>query len=287
MQEKRTGFPNTYFVQNMTDGKEVERIALQDTVLTRAMGGVLPEQADPTRFRRIIDIGCGTGGWLIETARTYPGIQFLVGIDTNSSMITYAREQADAQQMSGRVEFQVMDALAHVQFPQHYFDLLNQRMGLSYLRTWDWSNTLTKYQYMTRPGGVIRITESAVFGTSDSPALTRLREMARDSFYNAGHLFTNEDDGVINKIPELFHNHGFTDVQTRAVTLEYRPGTEMMDAFVDDVRIVFRTILPFLQKWSQIPQNYDEIYQNALFEMQQPGCITTLPLLTVWGKTPK
>lgn len=35
-------------------------------MVTKAMGGALPEQADPTLFRRVLDIGCGTGGWLIE-----------------------------------------------------------------------------------------------------------------------------------------------------------------------------------------------------------------------------
>lgn len=28
------------------------------------MGGVLPEQQDPTRFRRVLNIGCGPGGWI-------------------------------------------------------------------------------------------------------------------------------------------------------------------------------------------------------------------------------
>jgi cyclopropane fatty-acyl-phospholipid synthase-like methyltransferase len=36
------------------------------------MGGVLPEQPELTVFRRVLDIGCGPGGWIFEAAQAYP-----------------------------------------------------------------------------------------------------------------------------------------------------------------------------------------------------------------------
>ncbi len=64
--------PSTYFVQDRESKEELERVQLQDHMITAGMGGVLPEQPDPTSFQRVLDVGCGTGGWLIEVAKTYP-----------------------------------------------------------------------------------------------------------------------------------------------------------------------------------------------------------------------
>jgi len=275
--------PSTYFVQDRTNTDERTRVQLQDIMVTKAMGGVLPEQADPTLFRRIIDIGCGTGGWLIETAKTYPDTSLLVGVDISVRMIEFARKQAEAEQVDKRVEFQVMDVLHKIDFPHHSFDLVNQRLGWSYIRTWDWPNLLITYQHLTRPGGVIRITESDVLGTSTSPALTQLYDLARHALYQAGHLFTPEQDGVTSKLPDLFRHHGIRDIQTRVILIEYQHGTEMMESFIENIKLLFRTLQPFIHKWSNPPANYDEIHHQAIYEIQQPDCRTTGRLVTVWG----
>jgi hypothetical protein len=46
---------------------------------------------------------------------------------------------------------------------------------------------------------------------------------------------------------------------------------------------VFRLFLPFYRKWTRIPDNYEEIYQQALREMQQPDFVATWTYLTLWG----
>jgi tRNA G46 methylase TrmB len=81
--EKLRERPSTYFLQNQSKQEEIARLELQDKMLTLSMGGVLPELADPTRLRRVLDVGCGTGGWLIETAKQYPTIEKLVGVQGN------------------------------------------------------------------------------------------------------------------------------------------------------------------------------------------------------------
>jgi SAM-dependent methyltransferase len=121
------------------------------------MGGVLPEQPDPTIFHRILDIGCGTGDWLIETAKTYPDMSLLIGVDISNKMVEYARAQAVAEQVNDR----------------------------------------------------------------------------------------NEDE-----------------------------------------KAFFRAIIPFLRKWTRVPDDYEEIYQQMLSEMQQPDFVATWNLLTVWGTMP-
>src|SRR5689334_9711081 len=81
--------PSTYFVQDRSNMTEMERIHFQDQLLTTNMSGVLAEQPDPARFESVLDVGCGTGGWLIELAKTYPHIKRLVGVDISSRIIDY------------------------------------------------------------------------------------------------------------------------------------------------------------------------------------------------------
>ena len=57
--------PSTYWVQDRSNKEELTRLRLQDAMLTASMGGVLPEQSDPTIFQHVLDVGCGSGDWLI------------------------------------------------------------------------------------------------------------------------------------------------------------------------------------------------------------------------------
>jgi hypothetical protein len=49
--------PSTYFVQDRRNKEEFTRVTIQGQMITASMGGVLPEQADPTIFRHILDVG--------------------------------------------------------------------------------------------------------------------------------------------------------------------------------------------------------------------------------------
>lgn len=275
--------PSTYFVQDRSNEREIIRLQVQDQMITAGMGGVFPEQSDPSHFRRILDVGCGTGGWLIEAARAYPTLSLLVGVDVSGTLLEYARAQAAEYQVSDRVRFQIMDVLRMLEFPPASFDLVNQRLGMSYLRTWDWPRVLNEYRRVTRSGGVIRITECN-FPTSESAALTSLSTLFRRSLSQAGHLFTPDDpNGVINELGRLLQQQGLSNVQTRVHILEHWAGTAEGQSFYEDVQHMFRTLLPFFNKWSHVPENYEEIYQQALDDIQQPGFVATWTLLTAWG----
>ncbi len=284
---QRREHPSTYFVQDRSNEEELTRLQIQDQMITAGMGGVLSEQLDPTIFQRVLDVGCGTGGWLISAAKTYPSMSELVGVDVSSRMLEYARAQAEAERLGDRVQFRTMDALRMLEFPDASFDLVNQRFGASYLRTWDWPKLLHEYQRVTRPGGVIRVTEGKIVECScSSPALTRLTQLVLDTVYRAGHFFTPDSHGVTSRLASLLHRYGLQHVQTRVHTLEYRAGTTEGHLFYEDMRRVFRTVVPFLQKWSRVPDDYEVIYQQALSEMQQPDFVATWKLLTAWGIAP-
>jgi ubiquinone/menaquinone biosynthesis C-methylase UbiE len=275
---------NTYAVQDLGNLDERTRVRLQDQMVTAAMGGVLPEQPDPTKLQTILDVGCGTGGWLIEVAKTYPGILHLVGVDLNEQMIEYAQKQAEAEQVAGRVQFRVMDARGQLDFPDASFDLVNQRFAMSFLMLTDWPGQLQKYQRLTRVGGVVRVSEADPAASTTSAALTRLFHLLVQAFFHAGRLLTPTSDGLTSQLPRLMQEAGLTQVQTCPHMHSFSAGTVQGQLFVEDMTLLFRTMMPFLQRWTQVPADYEQIYQQALFDIQQSEFLARGPMLTVWGK---
>jgi hypothetical protein len=108
-----------------------------------------------------------------------------------------------------------------------------------------------------------------------------------DALSRAGNFFTPGRNGVTSELANLLHQQGLHHVQTRAHTLDYRAGTQETDSFSLDMRLGFRTTVPFLKKWIKVPEDYEEIYQQMLQEMQQPDFVVRWHLLTAWGTKPR
>jgi ubiquinone/menaquinone biosynthesis C-methylase UbiE len=274
---------STYYVQDRSNMQELTRLIDQDRMMTASMGGVLPEQADPSRLRRVLDVGCGTGGWLIEAAKQYPAIEYLVGIDISGKMLEYAREQALLQGMQGRVEFRVMDALRMLEFPNQHFDLVNLRFGISFVRTWEWPKMMQELKRVTRSGGVVRITDTGHI-TSTSPTLNAIMtNFALVAGLRSGIAFGKEPESLERELTALLKRQQFEAIHRREYPVVYRAGSEMHRLFVEDISKMLRLAPDFWRKWTQVPDNYEELYQQMLREIQQPDFEASWPLFTLWG----
>jgi ubiquinone/menaquinone biosynthesis C-methylase UbiE len=282
---RQNELPSTYIVQDRQNKEELTRLVIQDQMFTAAMGGVLSEQADPKSLKRILDIGCGAGGWLIQTALSYPTMS-LVGIDISPRMIDYARTQAEEHHVAERVKFQVMDALGLAGLPNATFDLVNLRFGSSFLRTWEWSKVLRDALRIMRPGATMRLTDAEILQPSTSAALSSLCEMFLCALYRSNHLFAQASTGLTAHLAPLLRELRYQQVQMQDYTLEYRAGTAEGESFYQDAMHVFRTARPFLQKWGCVSKDYDILYQQLLEEIRQPDFQASVHFLTAWGRTP-
>ncbi len=279
--------PSTYVVQVDSHPEELRRLQIQDHLITLTLGGVLPEQPDPTRFHRVLDVACGTGGWLIEVAKTFPTISQLVGVDISRRMIDAALAEAEAQEVQDRVQFRIMDALSIFDFPKDLFDLANLRFAISFLRTWDWPQVLRELQRVTRPGGVVRLTEADLPDESSSPALLQLCRLLAQAYGQAGKYFRQQANGVANDLGGLLEQQHLHNVQARVYRPEVRTGTVEWQLFFEDMKYLFRTNVPFLLKWTRIPDYYEDLYQQMLVEMQQPDFVASNQTATAWGSVPQ
>lgn len=277
--------PSQYVVEDRSSNPEMIRLMIQDSTVTVAMGGPLSEQPDPAAPHRVLDIGCGPGGWLLETAAAYPQMS-LVGIDISWRMIEYARAEAQARKLTDRTEFLVMDALRPLEFPADSFDLVNLRFGASFLLVKDWPRLLSELLRVTRPGGIVRVTD-IVTTQSSSPAYNRLNQMIHCALYRSGHSLTEEKAGVTDELLHLLSESGCQQVQTKDDTLEFVAGTVGGQNVYEISRFGLQTMLPFLQKWGCATEGYDALYEQAMIEMQQPDFHITWSLVTAWGTKPE
>ena len=274
--------PNTYFVQKSLDIIEQERLLAQDRITTSQTGGIFPEQENLSSIQRVLDIGCGPGGWIFQAAHQYPTMSF-VGIDISKKMIQYAQQEAIQNHLTERTDFHVMDALRMLEFPDQSFDLVNLRFGVSFLRTWDWPKIVSEMlRVATFPHGILRISESDIGGVSSSRALDEYQALIVKAFYKAGHFFEAEPDGLTSHLEQEFKKKGLTP-QRKTVVVETRPSTPGFSDFVTDMKLAFKTITPFLVKWGGPSIQYDELYQRVVEELHDPGFFLKMRFHIVWS----
>ena len=167
---------SSYFIKD--SGAELARLVEQERVFTRALGGLLPEHPDLDRFlapmQRVLDVACGSGAWALSLAQTYPHLQ-VEGFDIDERMIKYANTQARA----GRLEnarFRVLNALDPLDYPVDSFDVVNVRF-MAVLPAADWPRVMRELVRITRPGGIVRLTESEAYSLTNGPAFETLSGM--------------------------------------------------------------------------------------------------------------
>lgn len=101
--------------------------------------------------------------------------------------------------------------------------------------------------------------------------------------FQAGHLFTPESAGITNQLSQLLEQHGLENVQAHEYMASTPAGTEEWQGLFDEMRLAARTFVPFLRKWTHMPDDYDDLCHQMFAEMQRPDFMATGRLLTVWG----
>ncbi len=282
---KKNESASTYIVYDNKKKAEIERLVTQERMFRIAMGGILLEQTNPDNFHSVLDVACGPGGWMLEVARSHPQTH-LVGVDINPRMLEYARKQANEQNVAHQVEFREMDVLQKLDFPDNSFDLVNLQFGVSFVRTWDWPKLLLEMQRVTRPGGILRLTESEASTQSMGIALTDYDRIGIQVMYRAGYLFTEENAGLTGHLAELLTNAWCEDVQTRTYPLEFHVGTPEGKLFCEDMKYLHQAIRPFLQKWVTLPDDYEARTRQVQKDMERPDFWAVWPILVAWGRKP-
>jgi len=138
-------------------GRISGRYDLMNTLMTggrhRAWRRLAVRQAQPAG-RRAIDVCCGTGDFALELARQ--GAAAVVGADFSREMLTLAARKARAAGLSGRVHWQLADALG-LPFPDSTFVCATS--GFSLRNVDDVGRALREMTRVVAPGGRVVVLE--------------------------------------------------------------------------------------------------------------------------------
>jgi ubiquinone/menaquinone biosynthesis C-methylase UbiE len=275
---------NSYFIDECA--AEMVRLLDQDHLFTQAMGGLLSERAnDFSGIKRVLDAGCGPGGWVQELAYVHPEIE-VTGIDLSETMIDYAHAQACVQGLDN-THFQVMDLQQRLEFPDDSFDLVNARL-LGFFSPAFWPQLIQEYVRITRPGGLIRLTETEM-SVSNSPALEQEHSWFFQALWRAGQSFSSNGQRltITAQLAPLLRQAGCRNVQIKAHAIDWSNGTPAYAAMTHNIQMEMRLTEAYhLAAGVATQAALEQTYEQMLIELQQENFSAVHYLLSASGEKP-
>ncbi|WP_165422801.1 class I SAM-dependent methyltransferase [Ktedonosporobacter rubrisoli] len=147
------------------DAQEDQRLNLQHNLLREAFGGNL--FVPVLSPRTILDVGCGTGRWLMEVASEFPDAQ-LTGVD-----LLFPPALQEPGTLPSNCTLTTANVLTGLPFPDASFEVVHQRLLAFALPEVTWPGVVAELVRVTRPGGWIELVESAVAYRQMGPVTTR------------------------------------------------------------------------------------------------------------------
>jgi SAM-dependent methyltransferase len=206
------------YVFDPEDPSELTRLLNLDRVITASMGGPLAggiDQLEP--LTTILDLACGPGGWVLDTAFALRGQEVEVaGVDSSAAMIAYANMLAHTQQRTN-ASFEVMDITRPLTFADGTFDCINARFLVGVLKgRSQWAAMLSDCRRLLRPGGMLRLVETDGLVVTTSPSLARLQQCLNRSMHERGYGLSSDGGvtlGITPMLPHLLREAGFTQIR--------------------------------------------------------------------------
>jgi SAM-dependent methyltransferase len=279
--------PDNKYILDSESAAEMARLLDQGRLVTESMGGLFPDNFNLSDIRDILDIACGPGEWVHEVAHTYPHTR-VTGIDISTKMIDYARAHAQVRRLHN-AHFEEMDALKLEDLPEASFDFINARTLVCFMLPAAWPVLVQQCMRLLRPGGVIRLTE-AEWGICNKFAFEdyagkinmALQKTHRSLSPTGLHM------GITAMLAHYLKNAGCQDIQRDAHILDYSYGEKAHGGYLQDLKIAFKEIQPFLVKVGVVAslEAAEEQYQQVLEDMESPDYCSISYLLSVWGEKP-
>jgi ubiquinone/menaquinone biosynthesis C-methylase UbiE len=290
-------FPTSVFPPNSStyiidaaNRLEYVRLADLDQLFTAETGGLFPEQANPNLpgVKRILDVACGTGSWVLNVAFAYPRIE-VVGIDVDQDMVEYARTRAQVQRLDDMASFRVMDIRQPLNFPDHHFDLVNARFLAGVLDPASWASLVTECVRIAIPGGIIRLTEVECWSSSSVP-LQRLFALLAQALHETGRSCSPDGRtcGIAPLLPQMLRAAGVEDVLLQPFVLDGSARAPRHVGWCENLHSAFYLLKPFLVETARLitADEYDCLLNEAELAMYGSDFCALAFGLTAWGTTP-
>ena len=267
---------------------EQARLIEQAGALTRAEGLLsCYSREELEEIHDVVDIACGPGGWVLDVAQAYPWMTRVVGVDISQSMINYAQLQAETSGLDS-AQFHVMDILHPLNLPDDSFDLVNARFLIGVVPRAKWLDLLLELRRITRPGGLIRITENEN-GLTTSAACEQLGEIIAQSFHAGGFGFspTGKKLGITPVLERLLQDAKLSLHSVQTYSLNYGWGTPSYQTWKDISIAGIEFLRPFVAKLNLLTiQEFDAVCARYLREMDTPDFSALLYIRSASARKP-
>jgi ubiquinone/menaquinone biosynthesis C-methylase UbiE len=279
--------PENKYILDSESAAEMARLLDQGRLVTETMGGLFPDDFDLSNIHDILDIACGPGEWVHEVAHTYPRTN-VTGIDISNRMIDYANAHAQVRHLHN-AHFEVRDALQLQDLPEASFDFINARALVFFMQPATWPTLVQQCMRLLRPGGIIRLTE-AEWGICNKLAFEDYAGKINMALRKANMSLspTGLHMGTTAMIARYLKDAGYQDIQRAAYVIDYSAGENAHSGYMQDFKIAFKAIQPFLVKVGVVSslEAAEEQYQQVLAEMEAPDFCSISYLLSAWGEKP-
>nr|CAG8552498.1 4133_t:CDS:2 [Entrophospora candida] len=214
------------------DEEEIERLENQYYLLKEKWNATFLSPVAPKLLAggKVLDIGCGTGTWILDLATEYKSTTF-IGLD-----ISQIFPQTVKPRNVSFIKYNVLDGLP---FPDDCFDFVNQSFLASAFTVSQWPTILNEIIRVTKPGGWIEFLEGDSIVYNKGPVIQRL-DASMTNFLISQGLSPN-----VNKIlPELLNSSDkIIDVRYDEKTLPLgiwggRLGSVTLEVFMIELRAI-------------------------------------------------
>jgi SAM-dependent methyltransferase len=211
----------SHYINDAESAGELSRLDHQAGLVTQAIGH-LPHELRGIPFKKILDLGCGSGRWALDMAYTYPRAE-IVGVDTSHLLVEYARARAKTMQRDN-VTFIQFDALTGNldDLGKREYDLITLRFAVAWVQSPNWITLLKRCHELNAPGGYSVVTEGEGLYTN-SPALARLYDIIVQGLGRGGYgLHSSERDlGMAANLGMALSTRGFAEVSVEGGAIDF------------------------------------------------------------------
>ncbi|KAI7885585.1 S-adenosyl-L-methionine-dependent methyltransferase [Lichtheimia hyalospora FSU 10163] len=189
----------------------------------------LPQNAN------ILDIGCGSGSWVMEMAIEHPNAH-VTGIDMADMFPTTIRPE--------NVTFQLCNILDGLPYEDNTFDFVHMRQLIVALRSKEWPVILTEIYRVLKPGGLVQLVES-------------------DFTVKRG-----QDPFIASKLERLLAETQFQDIQQQVRVIQFGQDSDpIAGELMYSWKSAMRSIKPFLApRLLKNPDEYSMVLERYFQE---------------------
>jgi ubiquinone/menaquinone biosynthesis C-methylase UbiE len=276
------------YIFDPENATEMARLINLARLATSSLGGPLNGLPPLPEKAHVLDLGCGPGGWALDTAFNYPAFE-VCGVDISSIMIDYANARAQSQGLLN-ASFSVTDISKPLDFDDASFDLVNARFLSGVLTKKTWPLLIAECTRILRPAGILRLTEGDDLGISTSPAIERLSALAIQASWRLGYGFSPDGRtlGMSAALVQLLRRAAYRDIHIIPFAVDYSTYTEGGNDFRHNNEIVYQHLSPVLVSLGLITsKEIEHLREQALLEAYNDDFTCVAHIMSIWGFSPR